>query len=119
MVAVKRNNFSTCILLLEKGADPEFKNEMGLTAFDYSVLFCNYEISFYFKQKYCSKLKDINHYLEIGTELGAPLFNISLYLDTLNANVPVDHIPQFKLTNQQLKGKINFSLCKFIVRIQQ
>ena len=106
MVAVKRNNFSSCILLLEKGADPEFKNEMGLTAFDCSVLYCNYEISLYLKQKYYSKLKDINHYLEISSELGSPLFNINLYIETLNANVPVDKIPQFKLTNQQLKGKL-------------
>ncbi len=107
MVAVKRNNFSTCLLLLERGADPEFKNEIGITAFDYSVLFCNYKISLYFKEKYFSKLKDVNHYYEISSELGAPLFNIDMYINSLNSDVPVDKIPQFKLTNLQLKGNFN------------
>ena len=108
MVTVKRNNFSTCLLLLENGADPEFRNEMGLTAFDFSVLFCNYEISLYFKQKFNSRLKDINYYLQMSSEIYAPLFNINLYIETLNENVPVDKIPKFKLTNQQLKGNKNY-----------
>lgn len=101
---MKRNNFSTSLLLLENGADPDFKNQMGLTAFDYSVLFCNYEISLYLKQKYYSRLKDINYYLEKSSEIDAPLFDINLYIETLKADTPVDRIPLFKLTNKQLKG---------------
>jgi len=104
MVAVKRNNFSSCKILIERGADINLKNDIGLTAFDYSILFCNYEISLYLKQKYECKPKEIDYYLEQGNKIGAPLFNINLYLDTLNQNIPFEEIPQFKLTNQQNKG---------------
>ncbi len=105
MVAVKQNNFSTCLLLLENRADPNYKNDIGLTAFDYSVLYCNYGISIYLKEKYESKLKEIDYYLEQANKLGAPLFNINLFIESLNANVPVDKIPQFKLTKKQNLGK--------------
>lgn len=104
MVAVKRNNFSTCLILLENGADPNIKNDMGLTAFDFSVLFCNYEISFYFKEKFGSQVKEIDYYLEQGNKIGAPLFNINLYIESLKNNVPIDKISQFKLTKQQNLG---------------
>jgi len=104
MVAVKRNNITSCKLLLEKGAEVYLKNDYGLNAFDYSVLYCNYEISLYFKEKYKSIVKEIDYYLEQGNLIGAPLFNIKLYLDCLNQNIPLDKIPQFKLTREQNKG---------------
>ncbi len=104
MVAVKRNNFSTCKILLERGANANFKNDIGLTAFDYSILFCNYEISLYFKENYDCNIREIDYYLEQGNKIEAPLFNIKLYLDTLDKNTVLEEIPQFKLTKQQNKG---------------
>jgi hypothetical protein len=104
MVAVKRNNFSSCLILLDKGANPNIKNDMGLTAFDYSVLYCNYEISLYFKEKFDSKLNEIDYYLEQGSKIASPFFNIVSYIECLKEKVPLNKIPQFKLTKQQNLG---------------
>ena len=106
MTAAKRNYFETCMLLLENGADPDIKNDIGLTAFDYSVLYCNYKICLFFKEKYNAKLKEIDYYLEQGNKLNAPLFNIILFFECLNKNLPVDDIPTFNLSSQQKIGKI-------------
>lgn len=104
MIAVKRNNYSTCLMLLDKGADPNFKNDIGLTAFDYSILYCNYEISLYFKNKFNCLAKEIDYYLEQGNKIKAPLFNVKSFLDCLNSNTPIEQVPQFRLTSQQNKG---------------
>ena len=104
IVAVKRNNFESALILLEKGADINMRNQFGLTAFDYSIMYSNYEISLYFKQKFNPEIRDMEFYLEHRTVINSPLFNIKLYLDNLNEDVPFDDTPSFKLTVDQYKG---------------
>jgi ankyrin repeat protein len=107
IVAVKRNNFTSALILLEKGANINLRNEYGLTAFDYSILYSNYEISLHLKQKYNPEIKDIQFYLEHRVVINSPLFNIKLYLDNLNENVAFEDTKSFKLTVEQYKGKKN------------
>ena len=104
IIAVKRNNFESALILIEKGADINMRNQFGLTAFDYSIMYSNYEISLYFKQKFNPEIRDMEFYLEHRTVINSPLFNIKLYLDNLNQNVPFDDTPSFKLTVDQYKG---------------
>jgi len=106
IVAVKRNNFDSALILLEKGADINMRNQFGLTAFDYSILYSNYEISLHFKQKFNPEVRDMEFYLEHRAVIKAPLFNIKLFLENLNENVPFNETPSFKLTVEQYKGKL-------------
>ena len=113
MIAAKRNNYETFLLLLENGANHELKNDINLTAFDYSVLYCNYKISFYFKEKLNCIPKEIDFYLEQANKIHTPLFNIQLYLESLNNNLPMDTAPVFKLSPQQNRGKIFYLFLDF------
>jgi ankyrin repeat protein len=105
IVAVKRNNFDSALILLERGADINLKNQFGLNAFDYSILYCNYEISYHIKQKFNPEIRDLEFYLQHRTIIKAPLFNMKLYLENLNQNIPFDKSISFKLTVDQYKGK--------------
>ena len=109
IVAVKRNNFDSVLILLEKGAEINQRNANGLSAFDFSVLYSNYEISLYLKQKYNLEVRDLDFYLEQRNTINAPLFNMKLFLENLNNNVPAGDVPSFKLTVDQYKSiKRNF-----------
>ena len=90
IVAVKRNNFDSVLILLE---------------FDYSILYNNYEICLHLKQKYNLEVRDMEFYLEHRSVIKAPLFNVKLFLENLNQNVPFNETPSFKLTVDQYKGR--------------
>jgi ankyrin repeat protein len=110
IVAVKRNNFDSVLILLERGADVNIRNENGLTAFDYSILYSNYEICLYLNKKYNLEVRDMEFYLEHRSVIKAPLFNVKLFLENLNQNVPFNETPSFKLSVEQYKGRYCFTL---------
>ena len=108
IVAVKRNNFDSALILMEKGADINLRNQFGLTAFDYGILYSNYEISLHLKQKSDPEIRDAEFYLEHRTVINSPLFNIKLFLETLSKDVAPNDAPSFKLTVDQYKSKYNY-----------
>lgn len=114
IIAVKRNNFDSVLILLEKGGDITLKNQYGLNAFDYSILYSNYEISLYLKQKYNPEIFDMEFYLEHRKVINSPLFNIKLFLENLNENVPFNQTPSFKLSVEQYKSKL-INYFKYII----
>ena len=52
MWSIRRNHFGVASVLLARKADPHLKCKKGLTAMDYAVLYSNYDIAFYLREKY-------------------------------------------------------------------
>jgi len=52
MWAVRRNHFGVASVLLARKANPNLTCKKGLTAMDYAVMYGNYEIAFYLREKF-------------------------------------------------------------------
>ena len=87
-IAVKRKNLNIVKLLIEKGADPNYKNDKQLSAIDYAILPGYYNIAAYLYTKIDDKtLKDEEEYEEIAKKYHYRYVNYQRFLCSLREDV--------------------------------
>lgn len=107
IIASKFGFLSFIQTLIEHKALVEVINLNGFNAFDIAFLRGNYEICYYFyTNDILSPRKTLENYLALHEQLNCPLFNITLFYNTLMNKIPFDQAPSFKVIPKRRKGII-------------
>ena len=125
--ACKYNNIKTAEILIENKCNLLIENSYGMTAFDYSIVMGNYNISLMFMEKHNFKLeKSVDDYIRLNNLVDGPRFKMELFIDNLKNQVPVGKTPSFENDRKKRllynSGKVpdpNESWADFFKRVKE
>jgi hypothetical protein len=95
------------LFLLENNANLEYENIHNANCLDTAVVNGNYEIALHLLNLNRLELKEISFYIELSKKTKIPVFNLILFIETLEARVNPSEVPNFALSSADKYSKFN------------